>query len=63
MAIKGDQYAGVTGNIWNYAHRGDQTGVSAALSKGVDINLQNKVGWTPAHAAARGGQVKHWQQQ
>ncbi len=38
--------------------RGDEAGVKLALARGVDVNLQNKVGWTAVHAAARGGQVR-----
>ena len=58
MATAGDRYEHRTGNIWSYAHRGDLTGLKAALSRGVDVNLPNTVGWTPAHAAAAGGQTK-----
>ena len=54
MAKAGDRYEVTTGNIWAYAHRGDMTGVKAALARGVDINLANTVGWTAAHAAAAG---------
>lgn len=58
MATKGDQYSTHTGNIWNYAHRGDITGVEQALERGVDVNIANKAGWTPALAACAGGQTK-----
>ena len=46
MAKAGDRYELVTGNIWSYANRGDLTGLKAALARGVDVNLQNTVGWT-----------------
>ena len=46
MAKAGDRYEQVTGNIWSYANRGDLTGLKAALARGVDVNLQNTVGWT-----------------
>ena len=55
MAAAGDRYDSLTGNIWSYAHRGDLTGVKAALFRGVDINMMNTVGWTACHAAAAGG--------
>ena len=58
MATAGDRHETLTGNIWSYAHRGDLTGVKAALRRGVDINLTNTVGWTACHAAAAGGQTK-----
>ena len=58
MATAGARYEERTGNIWSYAHRGDVTGLKAALSRGVDVNMINTVGWTPAHAAAAGGQTK-----
>lgn len=54
MAKAGDRYEVTTGNIWAYAHRGDVTGVKAALARGTDVNLVNTVGWTAAHAAAAG---------
>jgi ribosome biogenesis GTPase A len=57
MLTKGDQYATETGNIWSYARRGDLAGVKAALRKHVDIDIQNKCGWTAGHAAAAGDQV------
>jgi ankyrin repeat protein len=55
---KGDRHRSLTGNIWAYAHRGDMTGVKAALVRGVDVNLPNTVGWTACHAAAAGGHTK-----
>lgn len=58
MATAGDQYNVTTGNIWNHANRGDTVLVQAALDSGVDVNLQNKAGWTALHAAAHGGQVR-----
>jgi len=58
MATAGDRYTVLTGNIWSYAHRGDVTGVKAALARGVDVNLPNTVGWTACHAAAAGGHCK-----
>ncbi|NJN81181.1 MAG: ankyrin repeat domain-containing protein [Caldilineaceae bacterium] len=68
MAAAGDRYGCATGNIWSYAHRGDLTGVKAALLRGGSgdnkntnnnlINLPNTVGWTALHAAAAGGQPK-----
>ncbi|KAL7530090.1 hypothetical protein ACHAWF_003238 [Thalassiosira exigua] len=58
MATAGARYEERTGNIWSYAHRGDLTGLKAALARGVDVNMSNTVGWTPAHAAAAGGQTK-----
>jgi len=56
MATAGERYEERTGNIWSYAHRGDLTGLKAALIRGVDANTINTVGWTPSHAAAAGGQ-------
>lgn len=56
MATAGERYEERTGNIWSYAHRGDLTGLKAALIRGVDANAINTVGWTPSHAAAAGGQ-------
>jgi len=58
MASAGDRYETRTGNIWSYAHRGDLTGLKAAVSRGVDVNIVNTVGWTACHAAAAGGQTK-----
>mmetsp|Transcript_2377 Transcript_2377/g.5138 ORF Transcript_2377/g.5138 Transcript_2377/m.5138 type:complete len:318 (-) Transcript_2377:66-1019(-) len=58
MATAGDRYEERTGNIWSYAHRGDMTGLKAAVIRGVDVNMINTVGWTPCHAAAAGGQTK-----
>ncbi len=58
MATAGDRYETRTGNIWSYAHRGDMTGLKAALIRGVDVNMINTVGWTACHAAAAGGQTK-----
>ena len=58
MATAGARYEERTGNIWSYAHRGDLTGLKAALARGVDVNMSNTVGWTPAHSAAAGGQTK-----
>merc|ERR1711872_646254 len=58
MATAGDRYEERTGNIWAYAHRGDLTGLKAAVLRGVDSNMVNTVGWTPCHAAAAGGQSK-----
>ena len=52
--IAGDRHAVTTGNIWA-CHRGDLTGVKAALARGVDVNLRNTVGWTACHAAAAAG--------
>lgn len=48
----------ITGNIWSYSHRGDLTGLRAALSRGVCPNIVNTVGWSPCHAAAAGGHTK-----
>jgi len=58
MAKAGDRYEVTTGNIWGYAHRGDLTGVKAALARGADVDLVNTAGWTAAHAAAAGGHAK-----
>ena len=58
MATAGDRYETRTGNIWSYAHRGDITGLKAAVVRGVDVNMVNTVGWTACHAAAAGGQTK-----
>ena len=58
MATAGVRYEIRTGNIWSYAHRGDITGLKAAVVRGVDVNLVNTVGWTACHAAAAGGQTK-----
>lgn len=58
MATAGDRYEALTGNIWAYAHRGDLTGVKAALLRGVNVNLPNTVGWTALHASAAGGHTK-----
>lgn len=58
MAQAGERYQERTGNIWSYAHRGDMTGVKAAILRGVDVNMPNTVGWTACHAAAAGGQTK-----
>jgi len=58
MATAGDRYNTLTGNIWSYAHRGDLTGIRAALARGVDVNIVNTVGWTACHAAAAGGQTR-----
>lgn len=58
MATAGERYEDRTGNIWSYAHRGDLSGLRAALTRGVCPNKVNTVGWTPAHAAAAGGHVK-----
>lgn len=55
MATAGNRYEERTGNIWSYSHRGDQTGLKAAIARGVDVNILNTVGWTPAHAASAGG--------
>jgi len=58
MASAGDRYEERTGNIWSYAHRGDMTGLKAAVVRGVDVDMVNTVGWTACHAAAAGGQTK-----
>lgn len=58
MATAGARYEERTGNIWSYAHRGDMTGLKAALARGVDVNLSNTVGWTACHAAAAGGRTQ-----
>ncbi|KAK1734360.1 hypothetical protein QTG54_014867 [Skeletonema marinoi] len=58
MATSGDRYEERTGNIWSYSHRGDMSGLRAALSRGVCPNMSNTVGWTPSHAAAAGGHTK-----
>lgn len=58
MATAGDRHEALTGNIWSYAHRGDLTGIKAALFRGVDVDLPNTVGWTALHAAAAGGHTK-----
>lgn len=58
MATAGARYEERTGNIWSYAHRGDMSGLRAALAREVSPNMTNTVGWTPAHAAAAGGQTK-----
>lgn len=58
MATAGERYDERTGNIWSYAHRGDMTGLKAAVVRGVDVNIVNTVGWTACHAAAAGGQCK-----
>ena len=58
MATAGDRYEERTGNIWSYCHRGDISGLRAALARGVSPDMQNTVGWTPAAAAAAGGQTK-----
>jgi hypothetical protein len=55
MATAGERYEVRTGNIWSYCNRGDVTGLKAALSRGVDVNIVNTVGWTPSHSAAAGG--------
>ena len=58
MAKAGARYEVETGNIWGYAHRGDLTGVRAALERGVQPNLLNVAGWSACHAAAAAGQTK-----
>lgn len=58
MATAGDRYGERTGNIWSYAHRGDMSGLRAALSRDVSPNMTNTVGWTSLHAAASGGHTK-----
>ena len=58
MATAGARYQELTGNIWSYSHRGDLTGLRAALSRGVCPNIVNTVGWSPCHAAAAGGHTK-----
>lgn len=58
MATAGERYSERTGNIWSYAHRQDMTGLRAAVQRGVDVNIPNTVGWTPAIAAAAGGKTK-----
>jgi len=58
MATAGDRYTERTGNIWSYAYRNDLSGLKAAIARGVPVNIQNTVGWTPVHAAAAGGSLK-----
>ena len=58
MAKAGARYEVETGNIWGYAHRGDLTGVRAALERGVQPNLLNVAGWSACHAAAAAGHTK-----
>ena len=58
MAKAGARYEVETGNIWGYAHRGDLTGVRAALERGVQPNLLNVAGWSASHAAAAAGHTK-----
>mmetsp|Transcript_21559 Transcript_21559/g.46893 ORF Transcript_21559/g.46893 Transcript_21559/m.46893 type:complete len:300 (+) Transcript_21559:195-1094(+) len=58
MATAGERYEERTGNIWSYAHRGDMSGLRAALARGVSPDMINTVGWSPCHAAAAGGHTK-----
>lgn len=58
MAKAGQQYDFVTHNLWDLCFRGDVKAAKKAIDRGVDVNVRNKVGWTPLHAASRGGQVR-----
>lgn len=55
MATAGDQYEFRTGNLWSVCNRDDVKQAQALLSEGLDIEMRNKAGWTPLHAAANGG--------
>eukprot|EP00873_Tetraselmis_striata_P018057 jgi/Tetstr1/438321/TSEL_026888.t1 len=58
MATAGDQYEYATHNLWDLCARGDAKAATSALRRGIDVNVRNKIGWTPLHAACFGGHAK-----
>ena len=48
----GDQYSSDTGNVWRSSSTLQLSSVRACLARGIDVNIRNKVGWTPIHAAS-----------
>ena len=45
-------------NIWIAASDGDIAGVKHYLAKGIDVNAQDDLGYSPIHAAASYGHVE-----
>ena len=44
-------------NIWTYAMHGDVASVERLIKEGEDIDVQNKIGESAAHMAAKNGHV------
>ena len=56
MAKAGDQYTFRTGNLWSVCQRDDlATAKKLVLEDSLELEMRNKAGWTPLHAAANGG--------
>jgi len=55
MATAGDQYEFRTGNLWSVCNRDDVKTARKLISDDLDLEMRNKAGWTPLHAAANGG--------
>lgn len=55
MAKAGHQYDFRTANLWSVCQRDDVCRARRLLEEGLDLEMRNKVGWTPLHAAANGG--------
>ena len=59
MAKAGDQYEFRTGNLWSVCRRDDlSTARRLVVDDGLDLEMRNKAGWTPMHAAANGGALR-----
>lgn len=53
-----DRYAGSEENLLNVTKRGDVDKLREILNKGNDLNIIGNAGWTPLHAAAKGGYLE-----
>ena len=59
MAKAGDQYDFRTGNLWSVCRRDDlSTARRLVVDEGLDLEMRNKAGWAPLHAAASGGALR-----
>ena len=59
MAKAGDQYEFRTGNLWSVCRRDDlSTARRLVVDEGLDLEMRNKAGWAPLHAAASGGALR-----
>ncbi len=44
--------------LWQAAKSGDASRIRLLVSRGVDVNIRNKDGWTPLHVATQYGHVE-----